>query len=82
MEDVVKFAEDMVKSLVANPDIVRVEDFSDDEETHILEVIVHSDDMNVVIGKAGSMARAIKTLIQAAAYKKGIHKIRVNIDSI
>lgn len=82
MEEVVKFTEDMVKGLVNNPDIVRVQDFTDDDEAHILEVIVHNDDMSALIGKGGNMARAIKTLVQAAAYKKGIHKIRVNIDSI
>ena len=81
--DVVKdFTEKMILGLVKNPDIVKVQDFTDEDGTTILEIIIHNDDMGVVIGRAGNMAKAIRTLVQACAYKQGIHKVRVNIDSI
>ena len=43
--------------------------------------MVSDDDMGRVIGKSGKMAKAIRTLVQATAYNKGIKRVTINIDS-
>lgn len=82
MDNVVKFTEELVKGLVKNPDIVKVKAFTDEDNVTMLEIIVHSDDAGSVIGRSGTMAKAIRTLVNACAYKNNIKKLRVNIDSI
>lgn len=82
MKKVVEFTEEMIKGLVKNPDIVKVEAFKDEDGIVMFEIIVHNEDMGTVIGRSGNMAKAIRTMVNAAAYKQGINKIRVNIDSI
>jgi predicted RNA-binding protein YlqC (UPF0109 family) len=78
--DLVKLTEFLVKSLVSNQDAVSVNEFTDEEGINI-EVIVSADDMASVIGKAGSNANAIRTLVQAAAYNNHMPRVRINIDS-
>ena len=79
--ELVTFTENLVKSLVKEPDMVKVQEFLGDEDIIQLEIIVHESDMGVVIGRGGKMASAIRTLIQAAAYNMGIKRVRINIDS-
>lgn len=78
---ITEYTEFLVKSLVSNPDMVKVRLFESDDESPILEIIVHHDDMGVVIGKGGKMAQSIRTIIQAYAFLKEMPKVRVNIDS-
>ncbi len=78
--NLVEFSELIVKKLVKDPDLVKVQEFSSDEDTNI-EIIVSESDMGRVIGKGGKIANSIKTLIQAKAYNDGNKKVRVNIDS-
>jgi len=75
-----KFTEELVKSLVKEPDLVKVQNFLDEEENPIIEIMVSSDDMGRVIGKGGKMAKAIRTLVQATAWSKGIRRVKINID--
>lgn len=82
MESVKEFTEKLILGLVKNPDIVKVQIFTDEDGSNILDIIVHNDDMGVVIGKNGATIKAIRTLVQACAYKKNISKIKVNVDSI
>lgn len=76
----VEFSELIVKKLVKEPDMVKVQEFTTEEGTTI-EIIVSESDMGRVIGKGGKNAIAIKTLIQAKAYNDGSNKVKVNIDS-
>ena len=78
--NLVEFSESIVKKLVKEPDLVKVQEFSSDEDTTI-EILVSEDDMGRVIGKKGKIATSIKTLIQAKAYNDGLRKVKVNIDS-
>lgn len=81
--DVVKeFTTKMILGLVKNPDIVKVQDFEDEDGALLLDIIVHSDDMSAVIGKSGATIKAIRTLVNACAYKQGMPKIAVQVDSI
>jgi predicted RNA-binding protein YlqC (UPF0109 family) len=58
----------IVKQLVDNPDDVAVNEISG-EQTSVFELRVNKDDLGKVIGKQGRTARAIRTLLSAAAVK-------------
>ena len=76
-----EFTEYLVKSIVNNPDRVRVSEFKLEDDL-IIEVLVSDDDRSVVIGKGGKMANAIRTLVQAHAYIMNLCRVKLNIDSI
>lgn len=76
-----EFTEYLVKSIVNNPDKVRVSEFKLEDDL-IIEVLVSDDDRSVVIGKGGKMANAIRTLVKAHAYIMHLGRVKLNIDSI
>ena len=78
--NLIEFSELIVKKLVKEPDLVKVQQFDGDDET-VIEIVVAEADMGRVIGKRGKIANSIKTLIQAKAYNDGNNKVKVNIDS-
>jgi hypothetical protein len=63
-----QFVEYVVKSLVENPDAVKVERSVDDMGV-LLELTVDPDDMGKVIGKAGATAKSIRTLLRVLGAK-------------
>ncbi len=67
----------IAKSLVDNPDSVVVNETSDDNTIN-LELTVAPEDMGKVIGKSGRIAKAIRTVVKAAA-SKGDKKVVVDI---
>ena len=58
----------IAKSLVDNPEEVVVSEV-EGEKSLILELKVSKDDMGKVIGKQGRIAKAIRTVMKAAAVK-------------
>ena len=60
----------VVKSLVDNPGEVEIHEIEGEKST-ILELKVPKDDIGKVIGKHGRIARAIRTVLNAAAAKTG-----------
>ena len=60
----------IAKSLVDHPDDVEVTPVEEDDEL-VLELRVHPDDMGKVIGKRGRTAKAIRTMVKAAATREG-----------
>jgi len=78
---IIEYSEFLVKSIVRNPDMVKVQVFESEGEDPIVEIIVHNEDKGLVIGKAGKTAIAIRTLIQAYAFLNKMPKVKVNIDS-
>ena len=64
----------LAKSLVDNPDDVKVE-MIEGERSVILQLRVHTDDIGRVIGKHGRIAQALRTLVKAAATKQGMSAI-------
>ena len=78
--NLVEFSELIVKKIVKEQDLVKVQMFEGEEE-NVIEIIVAEDDMGRVIGKKGKIATSLKTLIQAKAYNEGSKKVKVNIDS-
>ena len=79
--ELVEFTEYLVKSIVSEPELVKVSSFGGEEDSIILEVIVCEKDRGTVIGKGGKMANAIRTLDQAHAYILKTGKVKLNIDS-
>lgn len=78
---IVEFTEYLVKSIVKEPDMVKVQSFDGDEGVLIIEIIVHEGDMGIVIGKNGKMSNAIRTLVQAQSYLNDNRRVKINIDS-
>lgn len=81
MSELLDFTEELVKSLVSEPDLIKIKDFADEEDIPIIEIMVSEKDMGRVIGKNGKTAVAIRTLVQVAAYNNGIKRVKINIDS-
>ncbi|CAK7020668.1 KH domain-containing protein [Tissierella carlieri] len=65
MGELVEF---IAKSLVENPDEVVVNEI-EGSQSIIIELKVHPEDMGKVIGKQGRIAKAIRTVVKAAAIK-------------
>jgi predicted RNA-binding protein YlqC (UPF0109 family) len=63
-----QFVEFVVKSLVGNPDAVKIER-SIDEKGVLLELTVAAEDLGRVIGKRGNTAQSIRTLLRALGTK-------------
>ena len=81
--DVVKeFTLKIILGLVKDKDIVKIQEFRDEDDSIILEIILSNDDMANVIGKSGATIKAIRTLVNACAYREKLPKIKVNVDSI
>ncbi|GAA0124255.1 MULTISPECIES: KH domain-containing protein [Clostridium] len=59
----------LAKSLVDNPEAVSINEVSSDHSI-ILELKVDKADMGKVIGKQGRIAKAIRTVVKAAAVKE------------
>ena len=65
MKDLVEL---IAKSLVDHPDQVVVTETSDDSTVNI-ELTVAPEDMGKVIGKGGRIAKSIRTVVRAAAFR-------------
>lgn len=59
----------VARALVNEPDQVEVNE-TEDDRTITLELKVAPDDMGKIIGKQGRIAKAIRTVIKAAATKE------------
>lgn len=70
-----EFLEFVVKSLVDNPDAVKVER-TVDEMGVLLKLKLDPSDMGKIIGRAGSTAKAIRTLLKAVGIK---YRARINL---
>ena len=68
----------IAKSLVDNPDEVNVTEIEKEDGTITLELRVASGDMGKVIGKQGRIAKAIRTVVKAAASNEN-KKVSVDI---
>lgn len=65
MGELVEF---IAKSIVDNPDEVSVNEI-EGSQSIIIELKVAAEDMGKVIGKQGRIAKAIRTVVKAAAIK-------------
>jgi hypothetical protein len=67
---VIELVEYIAKALVDHPENVAVNQV-EGEQSIILELKVDPEDMGKVIGKQGRIAKAIRTVVKAAAAKDG-----------
>jgi len=72
-----ELVEFMAKSLVDSPEQVRVVAFEDEDGIR-LELKVADEDVGKVIGRQGRIAKALRTVLKAAAVKDG-RKISLEI---
>jgi hypothetical protein len=68
----------LAREIVDEPDDVRVDEVEDDRGV-LLTLRVAKDDMGKVIGRGGRTARAIRTVMKAAAVREGIRRAHVEI---
>jgi len=62
----------IAKNLVDKPDAVSVNE-TEGERGSVLELKVAQEDMGKVIGKQGKIAKAIRTVVRAAAIHNDVH---------
>ncbi|MBA2637373.1 MAG: KH domain-containing protein [Solirubrobacterales bacterium] len=63
--------EELARSLVDEPERVKVEQFEEDDGTVVLELTVADGDYGKVIGRGGRTANALRTVVKAAAVRDG-----------
>jgi len=71
MKELVEY---VARALVDHPEDVSVR-VVEGERTKVLELKVHPNDMGQVIGKQGRTAKAIRTLLSAAATKENVRAV-------
>ena len=69
--------EAIAKALVSKPDEVKVVEETDGDNI-VIKLSVAQDDMGKIIGKQGRIAKAIRTVVKAAAIKQN-KKVTVDI---
>ncbi|WP_026674308.1 KH domain-containing protein [Alkalihalobacterium bogoriense] len=69
--------EHIARALVDHPQEVFVKEI-EDEQGMIVQLSVHADDMGKVIGKQGRVAKAIRSVLHAAALKEN-KRVRLDI---
>jgi len=74
-----EIVEIIARSLVDNPDQVVVKEKQDDSIV-LFELHVADEDMGKVIGKSGRIAKALRTVVKAAATREN-KKVNVEIVS-
>mgnify|MGYP001224049283 FL=1 len=72
-----ELVEVIAKSLVDHPEDVRVEEDQEDRQV-TLKLHVDEDDMGKVIGRQGRIAKAMRTVVKAAATREN-KKVSVDI---
>ena len=68
MEELLEY---LARSLVDEPDEVKVDGFDEDDGTIVLELQVADDDAGKVIGRGGRTVAALRTVIKASAVREG-----------
>ncbi len=68
----------IAKALVDNPDRVDITEINNEDGTITLELRVAESDMGKVIGKQGRIAKALRTVVKAAASREN-KKVSVEI---
>ena len=74
----IEVLEIIAKSLVDYPEQVDVKEINNEDQTVTLELRVAESDMGKVIGKQGRIAKAIRTVVKAAASREN-KKVAVEI---
>ena len=62
--------ETIAKALVRDPAAVRVSELGEKDGSIVIELRVAPEDMGKVIGRQGRIAKALRTVVKAAAQKQ------------
>lgn len=76
MKDLVEF---LARSLVEHPEDVRVNE-EERGDTTVYNISVHPSDIGKVIGRQGRIAKSIRNIVSARAYREKKHVV-VDIES-
>jgi uncharacterized protein len=68
VEEVLEY---LVRTLVDEPDQVKVEGFEEDDGTVVLEVHVAEEDAGKVIGRGGRTVAALRSVMKACSVRHG-----------
>jgi len=68
----VSLVETIAKSLVSNPDAVEVTEVEHSDNKSVIQLKVAQEDMSKIIGRQGRIAKALRTVVKAAAVRQGI----------
>ncbi len=68
MEQLVAY---IVKSLVENPNLVKITSENESDKVVIINIFVDASDLGRVIGKGGRIAGSIRTIIKSASARSG-----------
>ncbi len=68
----------IAKALVDAPDMVSITEINNEDNSVTLELRVAENDMGKVIGKQGRIAKALRTVVKAAASREN-KKVSVDI---
>ena len=79
--ELVNLTEYLVNELLPDVEGISVKQIESETDT-VIQVLVPNELMSLVIGKGGSIANSIRTIVQAAAYVKKLGRVRINIDSL
>lgn len=75
-----KLTEYIVLSIVKDKDNVSISVERMADKLTTVNILVSESDLGILIGKAGKVANAIRTVIQAAGYANDINNIKINIE--
>ncbi|MBW7858553.1 MAG: KH domain-containing protein [Leptonema sp. (in: Bacteria)] len=67
------------ENLISKPEALKITEIPGSEET-VLEIRVDSDDVGKIIGKNGSVARSIRTLVSAMGNRAGMNYVVEIVD--
>ena len=71
----ISLVETIAKSLVSKPDEVSVTETQEDDNKITIHLKVAQEDMSKVIGRQGRIAKALRTVVKAAAVRKGLNVV-------
>tara|TARA_Y100001936_G_scaffold177389_1_gene174024 strand:- start:26100 stop:26393 length:294 start_codon:yes stop_codon:yes gene_type:complete len=80
IKSLTEMVEYIARALVSSPDEVNINHemlVEDDQEKHVIKLIVDENDKGKIIGKDGRVAQAIRSLLRVAAVKLNT---RINLD--
>lgn len=75
MEELVEY---LARSLVDNPDGVRVESFEEGDGSTVIELSVDEDDVGKIIGRGGRTVNALRCVLRACAAKQD-HRVLLDV---
>ena len=79
--ELVNLTEYLVNELLPDVEGISVKQIESETDT-VIQVLVPNECMSLVIGKGGSIANSIRTIVQASAYVKKMGRVRIITDSL